>query len=300
VTPPDTLTPVPVSITLDNRILTGPATTANMRIALGLWGDSGSGKTTLAATAPGVKLWIQFDPDGVLSLAGRDDVLVLDVSAEPHGFVKKFESDNPLGLDKFLQEHPEVETVVIDSVTSYAFLALQNAVSNTLRATLERPGIPGYSYRNTVVLRMIVSLMKLTHKHNRHVIFITHEASPETDDDGNITSITLALNKGASNQLCMKLNEVWHLRDDGKTHTLSVRPCRQRRPMKTRMFDAQLTPEFNWVYNPITHKGDTIAGWFNAWKTGGGAKMPLPGTATRVATTPTTTPTKLAAMRTQS
>ena len=264
-----------LSLIIDGRTLTGPTST-NMRIALGLWGDSGSGKTTLAATAPGVKLWIQFDPDGVLSLAGRDDIIVLDVSTEPHGFVKKFESDNPMGLDNWLRDHPEVETVVIDSLTSYAFLALQNAVASTPRSSLERPGIPGYSYRNTVVLRLVTTLMKLTHKHNRHVIFITHEAAPEMDDNGNTTGITMALNKGAANQLGMKLNEMWHLSDNGKSHTIAVRPVRMRRPMKTRMWDAQKAPEFEWKFNPVTREGGTIAQWFETWRAGGGAKLALP------------------------
>ena len=38
-----------------------------------LWGKSGSGKTSLASSAPGRKLFIQFDNAGHISLIGRDD-----------------------------------------------------------------------------------------------------------------------------------------------------------------------------------------------------------------------------------
>jgi septin family protein len=48
-----------------------PPSAENMQLSMLLWGDSGSGKTTLAATAPGTKLYLLFDPGGDLSLAGR-------------------------------------------------------------------------------------------------------------------------------------------------------------------------------------------------------------------------------------
>jgi energy-coupling factor transporter ATP-binding protein EcfA2 len=57
-----------------------PPTAEDMQLSMLLWGDSGSGKTTLAATAPGIKLYLLFDPNGDLSLAGRSDVLVLNLS----------------------------------------------------------------------------------------------------------------------------------------------------------------------------------------------------------------------------
>lgn len=266
-----------MEIQLGNRILKSPGA-EDLRIAQLIWGDAGCGKTTLAATAPGHKLWLLFDPDGDQSIVGRPDVLVLDLSAEKHYIVEKFKDDNPFGMEKMLNEHPEIETVVFDSATSYAYLGLQNAVANTPNAKLERPGIPGYSYRNAVALRCATSLMSLTKRLNRHIIFITHEGTPNTDDDGKVLSIGMALSEGVGAQLGLRLNEVWHMRDDGKPNqrTISVRPCRLRKPMKTRMWKADTTPEFVWKFDPNEWKGDGIATWFEAWKAGGGRKLALP------------------------
>ena len=40
-----------------------------MRVSMMLWGSAGCGKTTFANTAPGKRLYINFDPDGTSSLA---------------------------------------------------------------------------------------------------------------------------------------------------------------------------------------------------------------------------------------
>ena len=70
------------------------------RLAMILWGSSGSGKTTLAATAPGKKLWIMFDPDGDLSIANRDDVMVADLSGESSPIVNRMRAENPVQLEQ--------------------------------------------------------------------------------------------------------------------------------------------------------------------------------------------------------
>jgi septin family protein len=84
-----------------------PPSAENMQLSMLLWGDSGSGKTTLAATAPGTKLYLLFDPGGDLSLAGRVDVLVLDLSAESSTKVMaQFRAADPYNLGKILQSDP--------------------------------------------------------------------------------------------------------------------------------------------------------------------------------------------------
>ena len=50
------------------------------RMSLLLWGQPGVGKTTLAATAPGKKLWVNFDPDGTDSVAQFENIDVVDLS----------------------------------------------------------------------------------------------------------------------------------------------------------------------------------------------------------------------------
>lgn len=245
------------------------------RIALLLWGPAGCGKTTLAATAPGVKLWLLFDPDGALSLQGREDCMVLDLSGETQQITQQFKSDDPMGIGKMLTEHPEILTVVFDSATAYKELCTENAVVQTKSATLENPGLKGYGHRNALLLRALTSLMRLTKKLQRHFIIITHEDTPDKNEDGTINFITMALGGKMSNQIGLQLSEIWHMTDTGKEHKIALRPVRWHKPMKTRMFDATTTPEFTWRYNPNNWSGDGIETWFKAWEAKGG-KIAVP------------------------
>jgi len=246
------------------------------RLAMLLWGDAGCGKTTLAATAPGHKLLILMDPDGDLSIATRSDVTTLDLSsAPPMQVIDKFRAPDPYGIEAFLRSHPQVETVIWDSVTAYAYIALQEAVMKNKSSSMEQPGMHGYTWRNASVLRAAVALMTITGRLNRNIIFVTHEQAPDRDDKGNIVSVTMALSEGTANQVGLRLNEVWWMNDNGRTHTIAVRPCRLHKPMKTRMWNA-IQPEFTWRYDPVTLRGDGVAEWFAAWRAGGGAKLALP------------------------
>ena len=244
-----------------------------------LWGDSGAGKTTLAMTAPGRKLHVLLDPGGDLSLAGRDDVSVLNLASEsPLKLINQFATADPYGIGKLLTARPDMETVVVDSMTTLAYVALQNAVVIN-KSSIERPGMHGYTYRNASVLRATVALMKLCADHKRHLILITHEGSADRNDEGAIVSVTMALSEGTANQVGLRFNEVWWVNDNGKDRTIAIRPCRMRKPMKTRLFDAT-QPEFVWHYNPDTQEGEGIADWYGAWKDGGGRRLPLPARVT--------------------
>jgi len=246
-------------------------------LALLLWGNAGCGKTTLAATAPGKKLWLLFDPNGLDSLRGRDDVAVLDLSSERHGIVERFKDDNPFGLEKVLKEHPEIETIVFDSATTFAVLATENAVANVKSATIENPGLKGYGHRNAVVLRAIVSVMRLARSLNRHFICISHEDTPDKNEDGTVNFITLALGGKMVNQVGINIGEIWWMQDTGRERRLAVRPIRQRQPMKTRMFDLSSgSGEFIWKYDASTWTGEGIETWFQQWKDNEGRKIPLP------------------------
>jgi hypothetical protein len=241
-----------------------------------VWGDAGCGKTTLVSTAPGTKLLILMDPDGDLSIAQRDDIVVLDLSAQPPmQVIEKFRAPDPYGIEAYLKAHPEVETVIWDSVTAYAYMALQEAVMKNKSSSMEQPGMHGYTWRNASVLRAAVSLMSITGRLNRNIIFVTHEQAPDRDDKGNVVSVTMALSEGTANQVGLRLNEVWWMNDNGKDRTIAVRPCRLHKPMKTRMWDA-VNPEFTWRYTPRTLAGDGISTWFGDWKRSGGRKIPMP------------------------
>ena len=129
----------------------GGSADLNLRIALLLWGDFGTGKTTFAATAPGRKLWINVDPDGYAAIAKRKDIVVADVSQlDNETFFKQLQGENPLGLDQYLADHSDIDTVVFDSVTAVRDRALHRAVDMRAGAgkgfnpTIEVPGQTAY------------------------------------------------------------------------------------------------------------------------------------------------------------
>jgi len=254
--------------------ITAP-TIENMSLNMLIWGDSGSGKTTLAATAPGTKLFVMLDPGGELSLAGRSDVALLNLSIEsPSRMMAQFNTTDPYGLGKLLVARPDFETVVVDSMTTLAYAALQNAVIIN-KSSIERPGMHGYTYRNASVLRATITLMKLCAEHKRNLVLITHEGNADRSDEGAVLSVTMALSDGVANQVGLRFNEVWHLSDLGTERRIAIRPCRLRRPMKTRLFNAD-KPEFIWYYNADTQVGEGIADWYHAWQASGGKKLPVP------------------------
>jgi hypothetical protein len=246
-----------------------------MQLFILLWGDSGSGKTTLAASAPGKKLFLLLDPGGDLSLSDRGDVGILNLCTQsPATMMSQFITADPYGIGRMLAVRPDYETVVVDSMTSLAYMALQNSVMIN-KSTMERPGMHGYTYRNASVLRATIALMKICAEHKRHLILITHEGNADRNDEGAVLSVTMALSEGTANQVGLRFNEVWHMSDTGTERRIAVRPCRLRKPMKTRIFYAD-KPEFVWHYNPDTMVGEGIADWYHAWQEGKGKKLPLP------------------------
>src|SRR5215471_15893020 len=235
---------------------------ANMRFAGLIWGPAGSGKTVLASTAPGHKLFLCFDPDGELSLADRSDVSVMRFyQRNPLTIVGEFRRTDPFNLTRFLSDNPRVETVVFDSMTTYAHLALHEAVRTNSTAhnkiSLEQPGIAGYAFRNAVVLNAATTMLSITAKLNRNIIFTTHEGSPNLDDKGSVESITMILSENLANQVGLRLNEVWHLRDADSKRMISLRNHTKMKPMKTRLFEAT-SPQFEWHFDANSLVGEGI------------------------------------------
>jgi hypothetical protein len=244
-----------------------------------VWGDSGCGKTTLAATAPGEKAFIQFDPQGVASIAHRTDCHVLDLSGySANSCMLEFNTIDPFGMKKWIKERPNVGTVVVDSVTALAFLALQYAVTKAGgNSNVDVPGMHGYGVRNNVMRRVVVSIMQMCAELDKHLIVVTHEGAPDKDTQGNITSITMALSTNLANDVSLRFNEVWWMKDSGEARTLYVRPWGHYKPMKSRMFmSTDTTRSFVWKYDADALTGDGIAQWFEAWQSNGGRKIPLP------------------------
>src|SRR5262245_41159109 len=99
----------------------------NKRMTVLLWADAGVGKTTLAATAPGRKLWYNFDPDGTNTLAGiGEDIEHYDLSANTESVLDLFKNDtNPLNIKSVLDHF---DTFVFDSITNVVDKTLQRGI----------------------------------------------------------------------------------------------------------------------------------------------------------------------------
>ena len=137
----------------------------------------------------------------------------------------------------------------------------------------------GYTYRNASLLRMTVAMMRLcgvaqasSHPHHSRGQCRSQRGwrRPERHHG--------QLSDGVANQVGLRFNEVWHVVDNGKDRVIALRPCRLRKPMKTRLFNAD-KPEFIWHYDPNTQVGEGIADWYHAWQASGGRKLALPARA---------------------
>lgn len=243
-----------------------------------VWGASGCGKTTLAVTAPGTKAFVQFDNQGVTSIANRSDYHVLDLSGTTfRSAMMEFSKMDPFGIRAFIKANPDVETIVIDSITTLSFMALQYAVTIAGgKSTIEVPGMNGYGTRNNVMRRAVQVIMQICSELGKHLIVITHEAAPDKDAEGNTIEITMSLSSSLANDVSLRFNECWHMKDTGKERQIYVRPFGVWKPMKTRMFDTNQHVQFKWHYNADTQTGEGIADWFTQWQQNGGKKIPLP------------------------
>lgn len=266
------------------------------RMALFLWGPSTVGKTTWAATAPGDKLWLSFGDEEHKSVMHRKDVMIADFSGlSVADLFKHGQNQDPFGLDKILAEHENIETVVCDSATAITFKALQKAVENKVGAdrkanfvpTMEAPGRSAYGGRNAVVLETLQGLLRVTGKHNVHLIVTAHEADPTTtkDDRGNdiIDHIGVMLGGQIVNNMTWRFSEIWFMDQKtigGRERRIAVRPCRLHRPMKSRMFSGKGDPDFLLHYDAdLPDKGQmTIAKIYHQWVDGGFHKIPVPVT----------------------
>ncbi len=267
------------------------------RLALLLWGAATCGKTTFAATAPGTKLWISFGDNEHVSVSNRDDVIVANVSdLEYSDLFKHCQSDNPFGLDTFLRDHEDVATVVVDSLTAIEYKALQKAVGEGIGAssgrgnaasfkpTLENPGISAYGARNAIMLAVMTGFLRVTAKHNVHIIFTSHEGDPHMEDDQKTVAFyAMMLTSKVINNVTWRLSEIWFMSQDthgARERRIAVRPTRKRRPMKSRMFNLKGDPEF--VVNYDNEKPDdavgqmTIAKWYFDWLDGGKQRIQVP------------------------
>jgi AAA domain len=269
---------------------------ANVRLSMLLWGGVGSGKTTWAATAPGDKLWLSFGDSEHVSVSGRGDVYVMDLSSvSPDEVFKHGIGASPFGLDKQLYERKNIKTVVCDSLTAIQYLGLQKAVSDGIGAgkgftpTMQAPGRSAFGGRNQNLLGVMKSLLSVTGKHKVNIIFTAHENDPVTRLDArgveSIEYIGMSLGGQLVNNVSAQISEIWNLRQEpgGKRNRIvTTRVSGMRKPMKTRMFSQKGESSFILNYDPDKHNGDpgqtTIASFWEQWQKNGMRRILVPST----------------------
>jgi hypothetical protein len=261
-------------------------------MAIVIWGSAGCGKTTLAATMPRPILYLQFDPGGHKSILKADEwkakgeFFRFDLSRENSAITNEMMKENPLAIEGFIKEHA-IKTVIFDSTTTYSDLALENAIRYGIPGigphlylkkpiTREAPGQNGYGHRNAQVLDTVKQLMRSTYRTNSHIVFLSHEAAPEKDpDSGVILYITMMLGGQLPEYTGLNMDEVWFMSQDDKRYRVCIRPARMRKPMKTRMFDANSGIEWEWKFDPIKWEGTTLESVIERYRQAG-TKIPIP------------------------
>jgi len=269
------------------------------RLAMLLWSDAGVGKTSLAATARGNKLWILFDDGGLDSVQGLRSELVetkpaldtalknvihkLDYTKEDKvAYVSRFETSNdPLNIEQYLTNVDlNIQTVVVDSLTTLGDDAIEFAVKykGFKSSTMTKPGLEAYGARLTLMKMFVQNMLKLTAKHNKDIIFISHAKDKYDQDE--LVEISLALGGSLANDLGIKFGEIWYMRDSStKGREIFFVPFQKYKPMKTRMFDKSegKPTSFKWKYdisNPDISM--EIATWFKQWEDSGYKKIEVP------------------------
>ena len=95
------------------------------------------------------------------------------------------------------------------------------------------------------------------------------------NSDGVIMEVTMALGGQLNANTPVDFGEIWNVIDDGKKRMIAIRPYRQRKPCKTRMFVTDTnTTAFAWQYNK--DKPTDMTHWYTQWKEGGYKKLALP------------------------
>ncbi len=250
------------------------------RMSVLIWGQAGTGKTTLGSTMPGKKALLNFDPDGPASIPDADDVHVFDMSGiNNRTLMTHLKSETaPFGLHDDVLDY--FDTFMVDSVTSIEERTLMYGIQETKGATIERPSPGAYQARNNLLVGAVRNLLAVTAARKKHVCLIGHEGPPNTNDDGVLLNITIALGGKNPQNVALKINECWNMFEDSKNRKMIiVRKGRMREPLKSRMFDTMDDFEFEWQWNTRDRqdpKNMWIKDWYQQWQDNGFKKIDLP------------------------
>lgn len=254
-----------------------PLKTRPVRVSMFLWGTAGCGKTHFANTAPGKRLFLNFDNDGPASLEKSDDTLIKDYTTEHDSCVNQVKEADPFGIEREFKSHPDISTVIVDSVTAFVSRAVAYSAGHKYApgSVFENPGPSGYGFRNRFTLGLCKSVLLATAKHDKHVIFIGHEDTPTLGAEGAVNEITVLLGGSLKQEVPSQISEVWHMQERNLVRYVQVRQFGLYKPMKTRMFDAQKGFEFE-ASNKDNPAKVLLADLFKRWKDNEYNKLELP------------------------
>jgi hypothetical protein len=258
-----------------------PVSEKKHRFAGLIWSAPKVGKTTWACTLPGKKLLINFDPDGHMSVADRDDVDVLDLSDRPAQDMIK-DADRA-GMWLVSDEGKQYQSVVTDSVTPLVAAAVDDAVqrgvgkSARFTPTIDAPGLPAYGARNHTISRIFTRILRATSQNGQHCFFMAHMDDPERDNDGNVIQQTMQLSPKIRNDVGLRISEIYHMDIDRQgRRKVYLTPFGLKQPMGSRLFNTNAVKQFDLKYDPEKPddtQADTLANIFAAWEQGGRKKL---------------------------
>jgi hypothetical protein len=244
-----------------------------------LWGDAKTGKTTYAASLPGKKLILNYDPDGYMSIANRDDFDVVDMSEMTALEAQKAS----LQCETLIRDKgDQYDSVIVDSLTTLAEMSLNYAVasgvgkSKTFTPSILSPGLSAYGGRNTTFNDLVTRFLRATSKHKLHLFMLAHTADPERDDAGNAVEQTIMLGDKMRNTSSLKSSEIWHLSQSTSGRTIYLKPFGIKKPMGSRIFDVDKLSSFKLNYDPDLPDEDqphSLASIYKAWEEGGRKKL---------------------------
>lgn len=267
----------------DELIISAPADKVYRSTGI-LWGPPKVGKTTLLMSLPGKKLVINLDPDGTTSVAGREDMKMIDLSIYENTEIVGFMKAKVIQMIAESEEFGEGDSVIFDSASSYNQAALQTAVKNGVgkstqfTPTMEVPGLSAYGARTQYTIDAFSKLLKVTGRKKMHCWFTAHEDTPTTNKTGDFLFQSILMSDNAINQVGLQISEMWYMFDNDKKRTIAVRACRGHKPMGSRIFRMDSDPEFILKYDPDKPNTQlhSIETWWNAWLAGGKHKLELP------------------------
>lgn len=253
---------------------------ASTRLAGIIWGAAKTGKTTWACSLPGRKLIINFDPDGFITVAHRNDVDIIDLSQL--AAIDAIKQAQKIGAF-ILENADKYESVIVDSLTTLTDIALEDAVirgvgkSPKFTPTIDAPGLTGYGARNNTVNGVIDKILRATAQKKLNCFFIAHEDDAEMSDDGKtLVQQTIMLSAKIRNKAGLKVSEIYHITANNGKRTVYTAPFGIKKPMGSRMFDMNAVGRFTLDYDfniADEEQPTSLVNIIKAWKANGHKKM---------------------------